>query len=58
MLAHTDGGLIRLLDAGDLDRLGGDVAAFAEALRRAAHDAGLQWSTAPPGTGSGGQELM
>lgn len=52
-LAIPTRGLIRLIDPGDLERLGGGVAAFAAALRRAAQSAGLRWPTAPPGTGDG-----
>jgi hypothetical protein len=50
VLADTDRGLIRLLDPGDLDRLAGDVTAFAAALQKAAHDAGLRWPTVTPTT--------
>jgi len=48
VLALTDHGLIRLLEPSDLDRLAGDVTAFATALRSAAEKAGLRWPTAPP----------
>jgi hypothetical protein len=49
VLAHTDRGLVLLLDPDDLERLSGDVATFGAALRRAADTAGLRWP-APPAT--------
>jgi hypothetical protein len=48
VLAHTDGGLVPLLNPDDLERLAGDLATFAAALRRAADSAGLCWPVAPP----------
>jgi hypothetical protein len=43
VLAHTDAGLIRLLDPDDLDRLDGDVTRFVAVLRLATERAGLTW---------------
>jgi len=49
LLAHTDDGLVLLLGPGELDRLAGDVIAFAAAVRHAADTAGLDWPP-PPAT--------
>jgi len=50
LLAHTDDGLVLLLGPGDLDRLAGDVIAFAAAVWHAADTAGLDWPAPPPAT--------
>ena len=42
VLAHTDAGVVMLLDPKDLKAVGGDANAFAIALEKAVRDAGLR----------------
>ena len=44
VVAHTDGGVVRLLGPADLEACGADPAALVAALERAVDDAGLRWA--------------